>query len=76
MGTVFSRAQFSRNFYPQTPIDDESQQLDGIYFNIDIDQWPTSITTVHCVYRLDINEFRGRETLQLLIQYMAPVSKS
>jgi single-stranded-DNA-specific exonuclease len=58
------------------PIDDESQQLDGIYFNIDIDQWPTSITTVHCVYRLDINEFRGRETLQLLIQYMAPVSKS
>lgn len=58
------------------PVDDESQQLDGIYFNIDTDQWPTSITTVHCVYRLDINEFRGRETLQLLIQYMAPVSKS
>lgn len=58
------------------PVDEESQQLDGIYFNIDIDQWPTSITTVHCVYRLDINEFRGRETLQLLIQYMAPVSKS
>lgn len=58
------------------PVDDESQQLDGIYFNIDIDQWLTSITTVHCVYRLDINEFRGRETLQLLIQYMAPVSKS
>jgi single-stranded-DNA-specific exonuclease len=58
------------------PVDDESQQLDGIYFNIDIDQWPTSITTVQCVYRLDINEFRGRETLQLLIQYMAPVSKS
>ncbi len=58
------------------PVDDESQQLDGIYFNIDIDQWPTSITTVQCVYRLDINEFRGRETLQLLIQYMAPVSNS
>ncbi|MGB1289398.1 MAG: single-stranded-DNA-specific exonuclease RecJ [Porticoccaceae bacterium] len=58
------------------PVDDESQQLDGIYFNIDIDQWPTTITTVQCVYRLDINEFRGRETLQLLIQYMAPVSKS
>ena len=58
------------------PVGEESQQLDGIYFNIDIDQWPTSITTVHCVYRLDINEFRGRETLQLLIQYMAPVSKS
>ena len=58
------------------PLDDESQQLDGIYFNIDVDQWPIAENRVRCVYRLDINEFRGRENLQLLIQYMAPVSKS
>ena len=56
------------------PLDDESQQLDGIYFNIDVDQWPISENRVRCVYRLDINEFRGRENLQLLIQYMAPVN--
>jgi single-stranded-DNA-specific exonuclease len=54
--------------------DDESQQLDGIYFNIDTNLWPTTETRVRCVYRLDINEFRGRENLQLLIQYMAPVN--
>ena len=55
------------------PIDDESQQLDGIYFNIDTELWPTEEAKVRCVYRLDINEFRGRESLQLLIQYMAPL---
>ncbi len=50
-----------------------SQSIDGIYFNIDNEKWPTSATRVRCVYRLDINEFRGRESLQLLIQYMAPL---
>ena len=50
-----------------------SQSIDGIYFNIDNEKWPTSATKVRCVYRLDINEFRGRESLQLLIQYMAPL---
>lgn len=54
------------------PEDDQTQQLDGIYFNIDTNQWPTSDSRVRCVYRLDINEFRGRENLQLLIQYMTP----
>lgn len=44
--------------------------LDGIYFNIDSEQWPTTATRVRCVYRLDINEFRGRESLQMIIQYM------
>jgi single-stranded-DNA-specific exonuclease len=58
------------------PEDDQSQQLDGIYFNIDTNQWPTSESRVRCVYRLDINEFRGRENLQLLIQYMTPVNPS
>ena len=50
-----------------------SQSIDGIYFNIDNEKWPTSATKVRCVYRLDINEFRGRESLQLLILYMAPL---
>jgi single-stranded-DNA-specific exonuclease len=49
------------------------QLIDGIYFNIDIDQWPTPATRVRCVYRLDINEFRGHQSLQLLIQYMEPI---
>lgn len=50
-----------------------AQSIDGIYFNIDTEQWPTNATRVRCVYRLDINEFRGRESLQLLVQYMQPI---
>jgi len=50
-----------------------AQSIDGIYFNIDIEKWPVNATRVRCVYRLDINQFRGRESLQLLIQYMTPI---
>jgi single-stranded-DNA-specific exonuclease len=49
--------------------------IDGIYFNIDPEQWPShAVETVRCVYRLDINEFRGTKKLQFLVQYMTPVS--
>ena len=58
------------------PVDDESQSLDGIYFNVDMALWPTTETMVRCVYRLDINEFRGRESLQLLIQFMTPINQN
>jgi single-stranded-DNA-specific exonuclease len=45
--------------------------LDAIYFNMDAQQWPNLLATLaNCVYRLDINEFRGQKKLQLLIQYM------
>ena len=52
---------------------EQATEIDAIYFNIDSQIWPTSATKVRCVYRLDVNEFRGRESLQLLIQYMEPI---
>ena len=40
---------------------------------MDLEHWPNQlIQQARCVYRLDINEFRGQEKLQLLIQYMQP----
>jgi len=53
-----------------TPSSGEQPSIDGIYFNVDTNQWPSAQARVRCVYRLDINEFRGRESLQLLIQHM------
>ncbi len=50
----------------------EQMPIEGICFNVDLDQWPTTENRVHCVYRLDINEFRGQQNLQLVIQYMEP----
>ena len=49
--------------------------FDAIHFNVDLDCWPSDKhQNVTCVYRLEINEFRGKESLQLVIEYMAPES--
>ena len=45
--------------------------IDAIWFNIDTARWPNpEAQTVKCVYRLDINEFRGVESLQLMVQHL------
>ena len=47
--------------------------LDGIAFNIDPLVWPDlSVSHVRIVYKLDINEFRGQQTLQLLVDHLEP----
>lgn len=47
--------------------------IDGIVFNIDINQWPNHrCQQVRAVYRLDINEYRGVQKLQLIIQHLEP----
>ena len=44
------------------------QVFDGIAFNVDVKAWPnTQVKQVHLAYRLDVNEFRGKRTVQLMI---------
>ena len=50
------------------------QWIDGIAFNIDTDTWPDlSVRKVRAVYKLDINEFRGNRTLQLLVDHLESI---
>lgn len=43
--------------------------VDAIAFNIDLKEWPDKgIQHVQLAYKLDINEFRGRTSLQLLVE--------
>lgn len=45
--------------------------IDGIAFNIDTTQWPdASIKEATIAYKLDINEFRGNRSIQLMIQHI------
>ncbi len=45
--------------------------LDAIAFNVDTDLWPNeSIQQVRLVYRLSKNVFRGRTTLQLMVDHL------
>ncbi|HEX4869827.1 MAG TPA: single-stranded-DNA-specific exonuclease RecJ [Moraxellaceae bacterium] len=48
--------------------------FDAIAFNIDRERWPNEARRVRLAYRLDINEFRGSRTLQLMVEYMEPVA--
>ena len=48
--------------------------LDGIAFNVDTTAWPDNgVREVTLAYRLDINEFRGNRSLQLIIEHLWPI---
>lgn len=50
-----------------------SLQLDGIAFGVDRDIWPNpTVRWVELAYKLDVNEYRGQETVQLLIAHISP----
>ena len=49
------------------------QLLDAIAFNVDVERWPNAqANRVRLAYRLDINEFRGKQSVQLMVEYLEP----
>ena len=53
-----------------TPSGDKTL-LDAIAFNVDLDIWPdASIEQVEIAYRLDVNEFRGKRSVQLMVEQL------
>jgi single-stranded-DNA-specific exonuclease len=49
----------------------EGKSIDAIAFNVDLKIWPNPmIKKVLCAYRLDVNEFRGNRTVQLLVELL------
>jgi len=55
-------------------IDEQSgQSHDAIAFFIDLEVWPNEAKRVRLVYKLDINRFRGNESLQLMVEYLQPL---
>lgn len=47
----------------------ERQVFDAIAFNVDTKDWPNhQAINVHVAYHLDVNEFRGKQTVQFLIE--------
>jgi single-stranded-DNA-specific exonuclease len=50
-----------------------SLRLDGIAFGVDRELWPNpSARWVELAYKLDVNEYRGVESVQLMIAHMNP----
>jgi single-stranded-DNA-specific exonuclease len=53
------------------PIDSPQTVIDAIAFNINLQQWPNvNAKIVRCAYQLDVNEFRGKESVQIRIDFM------
>ena len=52
----------------------DGQTIDAIAFNVDVTQWPNlNCQEIHAAYSLNVNEFRGNETVQCLIHTFQPV---
>jgi len=50
-----------------------SLKLDGIAFGIDPEMWTNArVDWVELAYKLDLNEFRGKESVQLMIAHIEP----
>jgi len=48
--------------------------IDAIAFNADLETWPDeTIHQAEIAYRLDVNEFRGRRSLQLMVEFLRPI---
>lgn len=54
---------------------DEGRTLiDAIAFNVDLTIWPNAgINKVQLVYKLDINEWQGKQSLQLMVDKIVPL---
>lgn len=47
--------------------------VDAIAFNVDLETWPNpNIQEAQVAYTLDVNEFRGNESLQLIVSSLTP----
>lgn len=50
--------------------------ISAIYFNVDLEQWPNHrCQHIYGAYQLDINEFNGRRTVQLIMRYIEPAKE-
>lgn len=54
--------------------ENSSTVIDAIAFNVDLQTWPNpNITWAHVAFKLDINEFRNKQSLQLMVSSLEPL---
>ena len=58
-----------------SPLTAPQQSLDAIAFNVASDKWPgADVSEIEIAYRLQINEFRGQQTVQLMVEHILAFS--
>lgn len=59
------------------PIDadkNRGRNVSAIAFNVDIQHWPEEGEQVHILYKLDVNEYQGSCSLQLMVERILPIN--
>ena len=54
---------------------DVQYPIEAIYFNFDSEAWDYRAEKVHVLFQLDINEWNGKQSLQLMVRDLAVVSE-
>ena len=54
-------------------LEDEQLSYDGIAFNMTDEDWEGEPVLLEAVYQLDVNRYRGEESVQLIIKHLKPV---
>ncbi|MBI3776009.1 MAG: single-stranded-DNA-specific exonuclease RecJ [Gammaproteobacteria bacterium] len=54
----------------------ENRLIDAIAFNTSATQWPAATRQVSAAYRVDVNEYQGRQTVQLVVEHVEPACRS
>ncbi len=53
------------------PASDAQTVIDAIAFNVNLQCWPDpNVRRIRAAYQLDVNEFRGKESVQLRIEFL------
>jgi len=47
--------------------------IDAIAFNMTDEEWPAGTRHIRLAYRLDVNEFQGRKSAQLMVEQIEPI---
>jgi single-stranded-DNA-specific exonuclease len=51
----------------------DGHEVDAIAFNVDPIEWSQSVDRVGALFKLDVNEYRGRRSPQLNVQSLWPI---
>ena len=54
---------------------DSNCVVDAIVFNVDLNIWPTEYKHAFLAYRLDVNEYRGKKSVQLMVVSIQALDK-
>ena len=54
---------------------DVQYPIEAIHFNFDSEAWDYRAEKVHVLFQLDINEWNGKQSLQLMVRYLAVVNE-